>query len=195
MQSRAFLRTILGPLAIAVSLALSARLVLHVYSISSASMMPTLQPGDQIIVTPYFRSAPQRGHVVVFKSPQTGEFLVKRIVAIPGDLVDSRLGRLRLGGYTVPESYVLDEAATGAIEAQIVPPDSYYVLGDNRHRSLDSRSWGAVPAGNIVGRAHLVLWTAPWTVAGSEGVARASSSPAESVFPTSSSGRLFKWVE
>lgn len=159
-RNRSMARTILQPLAAAVLLALLLRLVVHVYEIPSDSMLPTLRPGDRILVVRYFNHGPDRGDVVVFESPAgNGELLVKRVIGLPGDLVDSRMGRLRVGGYTVPEPYLLQQAATGEIETQVVPSDSYFVLGDNREVSIDSRSRGPIPAGAVVGHAQLILWS------------------------------------
>ena len=189
MRTKSLLRTVLEPLAVAIALAVVARAAVHIYSIPSRSMAPTLESGDQIVVTRYFRSHPERGHVIVFRQGQ--ELMVKRVIAVPGDLIDSRLGRVRIGGHTLPEPYVLRTAATGAIDSQIVPAESYYVLGENRDDSFDSRSWGFVPHSQVVGRARLVLWSADMLDVG-----RASARPSH---PTSGSPpkrtRLFKWIE
>lgn len=191
-RSKSLLRTVLEPIAIAIALAAAARAALHIYSIPTRSMAPTLEPGDQIVVTRYFRSAPDRGDVIVFRSPADGrELMVKRVVAVPGDLIDSRLGRLRIGGHTLPEPYVLRAAATGAIEPQLVPAESYYVLGDNRDDSLDSRSWGVVPRQAVVGRARLILWSSD-----SVEIGRASAQPSRaSRNAPRQRPRLFKWIE
>lgn len=159
MPQKSPLRTILEPIGIAIALAIVVRAAMHLYAIPSESMSPTLEVGDQILVTRYIAGAPQRGHVVVFE--QNGELMVKRVIGLPGDLIDSRLGRVRIGGYTLPEPYVMRPAATGAIESQLVPGDSYFVLGDHRDVSVDSRNWGVVPRDHIVGRVRLVLWSAP----------------------------------
>ncbi len=179
-------------MAVAVALAAAARAAVHIYSIPSRSMAPTLEPGDQIVVTRYFRSAPERGHVIVFRSPSgSDELIVKRVVAVPGDLVDSHLGRVRIGGHTLAEPYVLREAASGAISPQIIPAESYFVLGDNRDDSLDSRTWGVVPATNVVGRARLVLWSSSQNLDDP-----ASAQAAHPDAPASPQrARLFKWIE
>ena len=192
MRTKSLLRTVLEPMAIAIALAVVARAAVHIYSIPSQSMAPTLEAGDQIVVTRYFRSSPERGDVIVFRSPRGGEeLMVKRVIAVPGDLVDSRLGRVRIGGHTLPEPYVLRTAATGAIDTQIVPAESYYVLGDNRDDSIDSRSWGFVPRGDVVGRARLVLWSADMLNAG-----LASARPSRPISgSTPRRTRLFKWIE
>ena len=191
-RSKSLLRTVLEPLAIAIGLAAAARAAVHIYAIPSRSMAPTLEAGDQIVVTRYVRSRPERGHVIVFREPAGGEeLIVKRVIGVPGDLVDSRLGRVRIGGHTLAEPYVLRTAASGAISPQVIPADSYYVLGDNRDDSVDSRSWGVVPRQHVVGRARMILWSTDAQIAGEASAtpSRASSGAA----PQRS--RLFKWIE
>ncbi len=102
--NRNALRLIVEPIAIAIVLAMVARSVFHMYTIPSASMAPTLQIGDHIIVTPYrvpfLADRPERGDVIVFHSPlNPEELLVKRVVAVPGDLLDTRGGRVRIGAH------------------------------------------------------------------------------------------------
>ncbi|HYH06535.1 MAG TPA: signal peptidase I [Thermoanaerobaculia bacterium] len=188
MRHKSLLRTILEPIAAALALAVIVRAAVHIYSIPSRSMAPTLEPGDQILVTRYLTDEPQRGHVVVFEG--RNELLVKRVIAVPGDLVDSRLGRVRVGGYTLAEPYVLRPAASGAIDAQVIPSESYYVLGDNRDDSVDSRSWGVVPRERIVGRARMVLWSS----ASSREVVHAAQETPEPAVTRHRSG-LFKWID
>ena len=152
------LRLIIEPIVLAVALALVVRGFVHLYTIPSASMMPTLAPGDHILVTPYIRGAePQRGDVVVFRRGET--VLVKRIVATQGDLIASRLGRVVIGDKSLPEPYIAEQGTSGAIDPQIIPHDCYFVMGDNRASSLDSRSWGVLPRDAIIGRARMVLWS------------------------------------
>lgn len=184
MAQKSLSRLLLQPLAIAIVLAVLVRLALQLYSVQSVSMAPTLLPGDYLLVTPYrFGSEPAPGHVIVFHSPADGTLLVKRVIATPGELVDSRFGRLRVGGYTVAEPYVPDPASTGSIQPQIVPPTSYFVLGDNRLHSRDSRSWGPVRRDQIVGRARVIGWNLQRHRAGAAGV--------EAGVPPR---RFFKWV-
>ncbi len=136
-------RLILEPLALAVVLALGVRTTVRVYAIPSASMQPTLDVGDQIAVTPYRGGAmPQRGDVVVFRSPaDPSELVVKRVIATPGELIDTHHGRVTIGGHALSEPYLAGPASTGTISPQIVPSGCYFVMGDNRTASLDSRSW------------------------------------------------------
>jgi signal peptidase I len=194
MRSHSLARTILQPIAVAIALGFMVRAAVHIYAIPSESMAPTLVAGDQILVTRYFRGAPQRGDVIVFESLLTpDELLVKRVVGVPGDLIDSRLGRMRISGYTLPEPYVLRQGSTGEVAAQLVPADSYFVLGDNRDDSMDSRSWGVVPRTRIVGHARLVLWSSNASVG--EAARAAAKHDANDTHRSPARSSLFKWIE
>jgi signal peptidase I len=156
------LRLFLLPLVAAMAVALFVRAnCFRVFAIPSDSMAPTLVTGDQIAVTPYrtlFRDAePALGDVIVFRRPGEGWF-VKRIVGAQGDHLDVRRGRLRRNGHTLAESY-LPVRETLDVKAEIVPAASYYVLGDNRGDSRDSRVWGTVSRDDVYGRARMVLWS------------------------------------
>jgi signal peptidase I len=196
MRQHSLLRTILQPLGVAVALGFLVRAAVHIYAIPSASMAPTLEAGDQIVVTPYVRSAPERGDVIVFESLLAAdELMVKRVIAVPGDLIDSRLGRVRISGYTLPEPYLLRQVSSGAVAAQIVPADSYFVMGDNREDSSDSRSWGVVPRSRIVGRARLVLWTSSRSTGTVGDAARATEVSGSRRPHLRRHSSLFKWIE
>ncbi len=165
-RDRSLLRAVLQPIVISVGLALLIRATLfQVYSIPSGSMEPTLEVGDHILVTPYrapFRDrAPSRGHVIVFRSPsQEGEFLVKRVIGIPGDVVASFEGRVGVDGHTLSEPYLVRGGGkTEHLHSSLVPGGSYLVLGDHREDSVDSRDWGFVSQSLIVGRARAVVWS------------------------------------
>lgn len=126
----------LTPLTVALALGFAARAAVHIYAVPSASMAPTLQAGDHIVVTAY-RGAPQRGDVIVFHAPASSdELMVKRIAGAPGDTVDAGAGRTVL-----------------------VPAGCYFVVGDNQQDSFDSRHWGPLPRNLVVGRVRLVLWS------------------------------------
>ncbi len=159
-RQKSIIRLVAEPLLVAIVLAFAVRASVRLYSIPSESMIPALQVGDHIVVTPYRFSQPARGDVIVFRSPSNEqELVIKRIVGLPGDLIDSRLGRVRIDGKTLPEPYVAKPTASGAIPAQIVPADCYFVMGDHRESSYDSRQLGALPRDLIVGRARVVLWS------------------------------------
>lgn len=160
------LRLFLRPLLIAGVIAVLVRtLVIQVFAIPSGSMMPTLQPGDQVLVTPYERlwvdQEPRRGEVVVFRRFEGRPgFFIKRIVGVPGDHLEIRDGVVFIDGRSLAEPYVLSEAPIADAAPEIVPGDAYFLMGDHRDDSIDSRVWGFVPRDAIVGRARLVFWSA-----------------------------------
>lgn len=200
LTHKSALRLVVEPLAIAIVLAFGVRAALRLYVIPSPSMVPTLVPGDHVVVTPYrFHAQPHRGDVIVFRSMRVAdELMIKRVIGTPGDLVETRAGRVIVSGHAVPEPYVAAQAATGFISPQIVPADCYFVLGDNRTDSLDSRNWGVLPREMIVGRARMVLWSSNRGVGGGEWGVVAASSP-NSASPTSHTPhptlRLFKLIQ
>jgi signal peptidase I len=185
------LRLIVQPIVVAVALALVVRGFVHLYTIPSASMTPALAPGDHILVTPYTRDArPERGDVIVFRRGDT--VLVKRVIATQGDLVEARLGRVVISGHALAEPYLAEQGVSGAIEAQIVPHDCYFVMGDNRASSLDSRSWGVLPHDAIIGRARVVLWSSKWGGGTVAGASESEKSRRDAGVPGGAALRLFR---
>ena len=193
-RQKSVARVVVEPLVIAVVLAFVVRSAASLYTIPSGSMLPSLQVGDHIVVTPYRGAMPQRGEIVVFHAPdQPSELRVKRVVALPGDLIDSTTGRVRIGGHAIPEPYLLKQASSGEINPQIVPADSVFVMGDNREDSIDSRRLGPLPRNLVVGRVRMVLWSSR-----SEGVSTAGASTRSAATPSRGRFRLdriFKCVE
>jgi signal peptidase I len=146
--------------------------------IPSGSMMDTLLIGDYIMVN-RFVYAPnsfdweksilplrtiERGDVIVFKKPDTPEVdFIKRVIGLPGDIVELRGGRLFVNGTQIEEEYVTDEYRRRDLKKSFGPievlPDRYFVLGDHRDSSADSRFWGQVPRGLVKGRALLIWWS------------------------------------
>ncbi|HSP13765.1 MAG TPA: signal peptidase I [Thermoanaerobaculia bacterium] len=194
-RQKSAVRLVAEPLITAAILAVIVRAAISVYVIPSASMRPSLESGDHILVTPYRFTAPRRGDVVVLRAPNDNStLLVKRIIGLPGDLIDSRSGRVRLGQHAIAEPYLLKQAATGDIPPQIIPADCFFVMGDNREDSADSRRWGAVPRDLVVGHVRMVLWSS----AGGAGerTARATTfSPEKASAGTSRLSRFFKCVQ
>ncbi len=201
MTPKSPLRLVIEPLAIAIVLAIGVRAALRLYVIPSASMAPTLVPGDHIVVTPYrFSARPSRGDIIVFRSTRAAdELMIKRVIGTPGDLVETRAGRVIVSGHALPEPYVAAQAATGSISPQLIPADCYFVLGDNRTDSLDSRSWGVLPRDLVVGRARMVLWSSVGVGSRESGVVAASPAPTpDSRHPASEgsrSARLFRLIQ
>ncbi len=158
----AAIETILFTAVAALVILLFARATLFaVFAIPSSSMAPTLRPGDEILVTRFLPgNGPARGDVVVFHAP-TGadQFLVKRIIAVPGDHLEIRGGILRLNGRPLNEPYLADRARMADYPPEILPGGFYFAMGDNREHSIDSRSWGPLDQRLIVGRARLIFWS------------------------------------
>jgi len=135
-------------------------------------MEPTLLVGDYIMTdnSVYRSRTPRRGDIVVFKYPgdERRDF-IKRIVALPGEQVVIRSLRVYVNGDALEEPYVKRESALGGDSGgcgyvygcapTIVPSDSYFVMGDNRGNSQDSRYWGFLRREKIAGRAFTIYWS------------------------------------
>lgn len=133
----------------------------HSYSIPSGSMIPTLNIGDYL-VTSQLGFQPKRGDIVVFSPPETyhgnKSDLIKRIVAVGGDEVEVREGALWLNGVRQKEDYVPEPIHDDFARTK-VPAGQFFMLGDNRNDSFDSRYWGSVPRENLKGRALRIIWS------------------------------------
>lgn len=108
--------------------------------------------------TRYLFHPPQRGEVVVFRFPlDPSRDFVKRVIAVPGDTVEIRGGVVYVNGRRLEEPYTA-EASVSSMGAHVLGVDEYFVLGDNRAHSNDSRSWGAVTSEDIIGKAWITYW-------------------------------------
>jgi signal peptidase I len=146
--------------------------------IPSGSMLPTLQINDRIIVekVSYLFNQPQRGEIIVFyppKSPHiadTSTPYIKRIIGLPGDRISIHDKKVFVNDLPLQESYIAEapnynlafssqnQDKNQSSQTATVPPNSYWVMGDNRNYSNDSHVWGFLPKENIVGRACLRFW-------------------------------------
>lgn len=139
------------------------------FEISNAAMAPTFLPGDHVIVNraAYHAAAPQRGDVVLYRYPdEEGKRLVHRVIGLPGDQIEIRTQMLSVNGEVLPEPYVQhtdQPLAPGNVRdhvrPMIVPPDAYFVLGDNREESLDSRFLGPISKAHILGQVVFIHWS------------------------------------
>lgn len=152
-------------LVLAVVIVLPIRLfVAQPFVVEGESMSPTFDSGDYLVVDElsYRFTKPGRGDVIVFRFPGNESiFYIKRIVGLPGETVSIDRGRVSVTHedgtvLELDEPYVIAEDATYTART-IVGPGEYFVMGDNRPRSSDSRVWGLLPEREIMGRAFLQL--------------------------------------
>jgi signal peptidase I len=141
------------------------------FSIPSASMDPTIALGDFVLTdkSAYRSVGPRRGDIIVFKYPldERRDF-IKRVIGVPGDRIEFRGRQVLVNGHVLDEPYVkpAQEASPMArclyvfgCDPTYVPVDSYFVMGDNRDNSQDSRHWGVVRRAKVVGRAFAIYWS------------------------------------
>jgi signal peptidase I len=146
--------------AFAIALLVQAFLV-KPFTIHQISMRATLEEGDRILINrlSHHFGAEARGDIVVFHSPiNIDEDLVKRIVAVANDRVAISGGKLYVNGVPQDEPYLLEQDFSGEMPETLVPPGHVFVMGDNRNNSGDSRLFGPISTGSILGRAFLVYW-------------------------------------
>ncbi len=141
---------------------LLARVFVQNYQVDGPSMTPTLLNSQYIIVNKadYYLHAPQRGDVVVFRYPRNTTIdFVKRIIGVPGDTVTiSANGVVAVNGVTISEPYTNDLLNYYGSEHWTLASGQYFVMGDNRGDSSDSRDLGPVPRSDIIGKADFVYW-------------------------------------
>jgi signal peptidase I len=153
--------------------------VVQAFKIPSGSMLQTLQIGDHLLVTKfaygvkvpftnimiYEREGPKHGDIIVFDFPEDpSKDFIKRVIGLPGDVIEIRDKQVFRNGEKLIEPYV--QHVTSVILPQrdnfgpiTVPEDKYFVLGDNRDESYDSRFWGYVERKTIAGKALILYWS------------------------------------
>jgi signal peptidase I len=144
--------------------------VVQTFFVPSSSMFPTLQQGDRILVQKIGFSI-QRGDILVFRRPPgdvwdtNDEDLVKRVIGLPGETISSRGNTVYIIGKALAEPYLPKGTVLGrAIPPTKIPAGDYYMMGDNRNNSEDSRYWGFLPRSYVVGKVFLIVWRHghPW---------------------------------
>lgn len=158
-QIRELLETLVGAALLAAFIMV---FIARAFTVEGPSMMPTLHNGERLLVDKisYRFIEPSRGEIVVFQYPANPrEHFIKRIIGVPGDTVEITEGRVYINGQVVEENYIMAPPRSGFAEA-VVPDDHYFVLGDNRNNSEDSRDRrvGFVPENLLVGRAVWRYW-------------------------------------
>jgi len=136
---------------------LAQHFVLSTVVVEGESMLPTLKPGNYCLVNcwlPFFRGY-RRGDIVVVRDRERGELMIKRVVGLPSDSIQVRRGQVYINGRPLTEAYLPAQTYTAPREMGnrtfAIARDCYFVLGDNRPVSDDSRSYGAVNRSDLVG--------------------------------------------
>lgn len=154
--------------------------VVQAFKIPSGSMLQTLQIGDHLLVTKFAygvkipftnsmiieREGPKRGDVIVFDFPEDpSKDFIKRVIAVPGDVIEIREKKVFLNGEELSEPYIQHVDASTSVPRRdnfgpvMVPQNKYFVMGDNRDESYDSRFWGFVERNTIAGKALILYWS------------------------------------
>lgn len=138
------------------------------FFVKGASMEPNFDDGQYLIIDElsYSLREPARGEIVVFKYPlDPTQYYIKRIIALPGETVEIVDGRVKISNSAHPLGFVLDESgylppstSTYGSTKQTLGANEYFVMGDNRAASYDSRRWGVLPRKNITGKVWLRAW-------------------------------------
>lgn len=135
--------------------------IVQPFLVSGTSMEPNFASGNYLLVdeVTYRFEDPQRGDVIVFRYPGDQKtFYIKRIIGLPGEHVMIVNGQIIVDGMTLNEYYLSKDLKTiGTVDREL-REDEYFVLGDNRYYSFDSRQWGILPKKNIVGIVRLRLF-------------------------------------
>ena len=177
--SSRWLVELIGVVVVAILVAFLLRtFVVATYSIPSGSMEPTLKVGDRIVVNKlsYHLHGVDHGNIVVFSTPPNEDCagppvsdLVKRVIALPGEVISLNDGHVLINGRIVPEPYLPPDVRNDTYpgpggapyslhHAFRVPAGDVFVMGDNRPRSCDSRFWGPIAESTIVGKVDVRIW-------------------------------------
>ena len=143
--------------------------IVHAYRVVATSMAPTIFDGDHILVDEliYKFSSPCRGDVVVFKYPKNeSQYFIKRIIGLPGETILIHQKKCYINGKKLHEDYVVHGGYHGFDYPELdnfgpfkVPDNFFFVMGDNRNWSMDSRSFGPVQKNKIIGKAFMIYWS------------------------------------
>lgn len=150
---------IIASVALALLLFFGVQTIIESRVVEGSSMEVNLHDGQRLIVVKaaYWFGEPQRGDVVIFTHPLDPErTLVKRVVGCPGESIEIKNSTVYINGSPLEEPYV--KGITSPLSNMKIPDGCYFVMGDNRQASSDSRSWGPLPEENIIGRAWLLYW-------------------------------------
>jgi signal peptidase I len=153
-------REIIETLALTLIIFLVIHFTVQNYMVEGTSMQPSLNNNQFVLVNKlaYLFHAPERGDVIVFHWPvDTTKDLIKRVIGLPGDTIVTTGETVQVNGVVLKEPYISMAVNPGG-KRWVVPTNDYFVLGDNRPVSDDSRDWDFVPRSYIIGKAVLVYW-------------------------------------
>jgi signal peptidase I len=179
---RTLIRETLQVILLALVIFFAIHFMIQNFRIDGTSMEPNVHNGEYVIVNKtayWFGHNPQRGDVVVFQAPdQPQNDRVKRVIGLPGETVEVRSdGTVYVNGQQLEEPY-LPSHHSGTSGTWTVPEDEYFVMGDNRSVSYDSREGGPVPRSNIIGKAWLIIWPLhDWGWAPNRSIVMAAATP------------------
>lgn len=170
-KEKGVIRDWIETIAISLALAMIVRtFVLQVFKIPTGSMLDTLLINDCIMANKFKYKIvdPKRGDIIIFKAPhEPQKDYIKRLIGIPGDKIEIRKKRVLVNDQYIDEPYKVNKDSYIEPEGYgwrdyfgpvIVPKDCYFVMGDNRDHSYDSRGWGFLPKSHLRGKAFLVYW-------------------------------------
>jgi signal peptidase I len=160
-RNKGYLRETAEVLILAIAIAAGIRtFIAESRFIPTGSMIPTLKIDDRLMVEKitYLFHPPERQDIVVFRPPAkllaqgSDKDLIKRVIGLPGDKVEIKAGKVLVNDQPLAENYI-NEPMNRDFLAITVPPNQYFMMGDNRNNSYDSRFWGFVPRDHIIGKA------------------------------------------
>ncbi|MFW6126170.1 MAG: signal peptidase I [Chloroflexota bacterium] len=154
------LRDIAITLVLALCIFFAVQFTVQSCQVDGSSMEPSFHDGQRVLVVKaaYWFGEPQRGDVVIFPSNSNpNENLIKRVIGLPGETIEIEDNHVYIDGDPLQEPYIAD-LPDSTYHSTEIPQGQYFVMGDNRNHSNDSRSWGPVPGGQIAGKAWLIYW-------------------------------------
>jgi len=157
---KSFLREILFTITLALVIFFALQTTVQSVVVIGSSMEPSLHEGQRLLVNKiaYSFHDPERGDIIVFHPPNNRQSdFIKRVIALPGDTVEIKRGAVYVDGSKLHEPYIKEPTKSNFKEDK-VPEGEYFVLGDNRNNSNDSRRGWTVPRQNIIGKAWLSIW-------------------------------------
>lgn len=161
-KRRSFARELVETAILTIAIFLVVRVALQNFRVEGSSMEPNLHNGEYILVNKvdYMLTSPARGDVIVFQAVQAGQpdkDFIKRVIGLPGETVAVRNRAVYINGRRLREPYI-KSLPTYPYPATRVPPNEYFVLGDNRNNSADSHMWGDLNRRYIIGKAWISYW-------------------------------------